>query len=853
MTAKKTHTKQDVLDNATQYFKGDSFAAGIWTDKYALRNEKHEFLELAPDDMHRRMAREYARVESKYPNPMSEEQILELISGFKYVIPGGSVMFGIGNPFQLVSLGNCFVISVVDSYGGICRADERIAQISKRRGGCGLDISPLRPKGMPTKNAALTTDGIVVFMEQFSGTCRRVAQSGRRGALMLSISVHHPEIMNFIKSKAELNRVTGANISVRVTDEFMKAVKADKEYELRWPVDSDKPSMSAKVRAKDVWDELIAHAFAHAEPGLLFWDNITENSPADCYGKDWQTISTNPCGELPLPPGGSCLLTSLNLSSYVVAPFTPEAKFDEEKFASHVGMAQRMLDDLVDLEMEHIDAIIKKIENDPEDEATKSNEKMMWKEIRGRCEMGRRTGLGITALGDCIAMLNSKYGDEKSYDIVKKVYSTLRNEAYRMSVQMAKERGKFQIFDHKKEKDHPYLSKLPKDILEEMIKHGRRNIACLTTTPVGTASNVAASMGLFGTTSGFEPVFLNQYTRKRKMADSDESEPDFVDEMGDRWKYFDIFHPGVQNFIAVTGKTFEDSPYNGAQSSEIDFMKRVELQAMATKYVDHSVSSTVNLPNDISEETVGKIYMTAWESGCKGLTVYRQGSRDGVLVEKGKGSKTKKFEPTRECDNCDEVNDKFRQLLDKGQRPSRIMVSSAPKRPETLECDIIRAKVGKDEWVFIIGKLHGRPYEVFGGDSGDLTLPKKYKSGWTVKDGKLADRSLYDLVVGDLKDENEKMVVRNIAKVFNNYQHAPFSRLLSLGLRHGNPIRYICEQITKDPEDDFFSFNKAMARVLKRYVADGESSGMDCPDCHNQMVYKGGCPTCMVCGKSTCA
>jgi len=851
MPPHRIFTKEEVLKETTAYFKGDEFPAGIWMDKYALKNDKQEFIELTPDDMFHRLSKEYARIERKYPNALSEQQIYDLIAGFKYIVPAGSPMFGIGNHSQLTSLANCFVIDTVDSYGGICRADERIAQIAKRRGGVGLDISPIRPKGLSTKNAALTTDGVIVFMERFSRTCREVAQSGRRGALMLTISVHHPEVMNFIKSKADLKAVTGANISVRISDEFMKAVKADREYELRWPVDSDKPAISRRVKARDVWDELITHAHEHAEPGLLFWDTITENSPADCYASDsFTTVCTNPCGELPLGVGGSCILTCLNLSSYVKDPFTPTAQFDEELFAQHVRIGQKLCDDLVELEIECVEKIIKKIENDPEADEIKANEIALWKMVQDRCEKGRRTGLGITALGDCIAMLNVKYGSDESLDIVRKVYSILRNESYRSSIEMAKERGKFPIFDHKKEKDHKFLSRLPKDIQEEMAKHGRRNIACMTTAPVGTTSNLIASMNKFGTTSGFEPVFLIQYMRRRKMASSDLSEPDFIDEMGDKWKSYEINHPGLQNFIDITGKEFKDSPYAGSQSEDINFLQRIEMQAIATKYVDHSISSTVNLPADITRETVSDIYMTAWERECKGLTVYRQSSREGVLQKKGEDKTTTS---TRSCEECDEVNDQFRKLLDKGSRPSKIMVSSAPKRPEKLECDIIRAKVGKDEWVFIVSTHYGRPYEVFGGESKDLTLPKKYKTGWVIKDGKLANRSLYDLVVGDLNNEDEKLIVRNVAKVFSNYQHAPFSRSISLLLRHGVPIRFICEQITKDPEDDFFSYNKAMARVLKRYIADGESTGMECDQCHNQMIYKNGCPTCLVCGKSSCA
>jgi ribonucleoside-diphosphate reductase alpha chain len=798
--------------------------------------------------MHLRLASEYYRVESKYPNPMSKEDILGLIRWFKYVIPAGSPSFGIGNPFHLVSLSNCFVIETLDSYGGILFADERIAQIAKRRGGIGLDVSPIRPKGMPTKNAALSTDGILVFMERFSRTCREVAQSGRRGALMLTISVHHPEIMTFIKAKADLQKVTGANISVRISDEFMKAVKAGKKYEVRWPVDAKDPKMSAMMEAKDVWDEIVKHAHANAEPGILFWDSIISNSPADCYADvGFKTESTNPCGELPSSPGDSCRLTSLNLCSYVTDPFTDKASFNDELFGRHVRMAQRMMDDLIDLEIECVEGILKKVKSDPEPDCVKHNEMLLWTDILDRCRRGRRTGLGITAMGDCIAMLGAKYGDDKSVKIVERIYSALRNEAYASSVQLAKERGPFQAFDAKKETDHPYLSRLPDEIKKDMAKHGRRNIACLTTPPAGTISNICGCMDRFGTTSGFEPIFLMQYDRKMKMSSTDKSKPDEVDKMGDRWKKFHIVHPGATCFTHVTGKPAEESPYAGSQAHEIDFMARIKMQAMATKYVDHAISNTFNLPANATQKTVAKLYMEAWEAGCKGVTVYREGSRAGVLTkqENGKDGKI--------CEDCDDANAKFKHLID-AKRPEHIIASSAPKRPKTVECDIVRMTVGKTDWIFLVGKINGMPYETFGGEAKNVVIPKKYKTGWILKDGVADGRTIYDLILGDLENEDEKFVVRNVAKIFSCYQHATFTRLISLLLRHGVGIKWICEQMVKDPEDELFSYNRAMARVLKRYVTDGEESGLECPQCHaSKMVYKAGCPSCMVCGHSACA
>ena len=858
------YTRDQVIESATAYFNGNDFAAKVWTEKYALRNSAGEWLERTPDEMHLRLAREFARIEAKYPNPMSKERILDLIGGFRFVIPQGSPMFGIGNPHQLVSQSNCFVIDVVDSYGGICRADERIAQIAKRRGGVGLDVSPIRPRGLPTQNAAHTTDGVIVFMERFSRTCREVAQAGRRGALMMTISVHHPEIMGFIKCKSDLKRVTGANISVRVTDEFMKAVKENGQYELRWPVDSKTPSMRKMVSAKEVWDEIIVHAHSYAEPGVLFWDTIIRNSPADCYSKQgFATTSTNPCGELPLCPLDSCRLVAMNLTAYVDRPFVEGASFQNDLFREHVRAAQRILDDLIDIEVESVERIIAKVKSDPEPQDVKANELTMWETIRERCRQGRRTGLGITGLADAMAMTGVKYGSDESIQFVKRVYAMLRDESYTSSATMASERGRFPIYDRKVEHDHGFLSSLSKPVRKLIRRKGRRNIANLTTAPVGTVSNLTrlGNTKWFGVSSGGEPVYKATYVRRKKMSAEDPSKPDFVDDVGDRWKEFEIVHSGLSLYREVAKKDLKGSPYDGAQSEEINFVRRVEMQAAATHFVDHAISSTINLPANISVEKVGEIYMKAWELGCKGMTVYRQGSRDGVLIDKqSKPSKpsdaTKNGDGGRSCNDCDEAAERLRDLVAAGKRPSRIVASSAPPRPVVMECDIHRASVSGKEWIFLVGKIEDMPYEVFGGESKDLEIPKKHKSGWILKDGRdqKEGRALYDLVVGDLEDSDEKMVVHNIAKTFNNYNHAPFGRLVSTALRHGVPIRWICEQITKDREDDFFSYNRAMARVLKRYVTDNEVSGLECPECHGaKMVYKSGCPTCLACGHSACS
>ena len=1238
----KIYSREEVIKKSTKYFDGDSLAAKVFT-KYALRNKKLEFVEDTPEAMHHRISKEFARIEKKYPNPLSEKEIFDLIDHFKYIIPQGSPMFGIGNKYQNVSLSNCFVIETVDSYGGICRTDERVAQISKRRGGVGIDISPIRPKGMPTRNSAFTTDGIVVFMERFSNTSREVAQciaegervltkrglvavenikiredawtkegwieitdkfengkkkifelttrsgysirtskdhlflneqleersmgefdigdeivllcgtsdpynnrnyiklknqknykninnkpnnciipeildeklayivgysygdgyvelneigeprslslacsnewegikrklrdyvsgtfnykvhfnsgrgalerlrihnkcilsflennrilkektgeivfpsvflncplkvifsflsgyfdadgsvteskkayrfnsinlqflkqiqtvlmsigipsritceereeenwhdifclsisgsyaknkfialmkesikvqsfkyvqnrdswltpfkgktfnikrviysycpdnshylsantfyrlkedgnklpemmlkdtivsikevgvkntydlklkeenlfwcegfyvhnSGRRGAEMQTISVHHPEILNFIRAKRNLEKITGANVSVKVTDEFMNAVKKNKKYEQRWPVDSDDPKIVRKVDAREIWDEMIKAVYYSAEPGILFWDTIIRNSPSDSYGEEWKTIATNPCGELPLCDSSSCILMALNLSSYVDNPFTDKAVLNEKKLKEHVRIGQRLVDDLVDLELESVKKIISKIKNDPESKEVKENEISLWNGIYKKCKEGRRTGLGITGLGDCIAMSNVKYGSEESAKIVKKIYGILRNEAYRSSIELAKERGAFPIFDSKLEINNEFLNRLPSDIKRDIKKYGRRNISCLTTAPAGSVSVLAQ------TSSGFEPVFKAEYKRKVKINSNDKEKHDFIDEMGDKWKEHKVYHHGLQNFKKITGKKLEDSPYHGAQAEEIDHRMRVKMQSIATSYVDHAISSTVNLPKDIDIKIVNDLYMEAWESGCKGLTIYRADSRDGVLTD---------IDSTRECPDCEEGKNQLGELID-GQASKNKYLEG---RPKTVECDIHRSRVGGGDWLFFVGMIDGQPYEIFGGNSKKFELPHKYKKGWIIKNGKDKDGiTQYNLVLGSLDNKDEKLEFKKIAKHFNNYRYGAFTRLTSLAMRYHTPIRHICEQITKrGVEGNFWSFQRAMSRILKKYILEGEVSGLECPECHStDMVYKGGCPTCMVCGHSSCA
>jgi len=841
----KTHTREEALKESIQYFGGDELAADVFVEKYAMKNEDLKWLETNPDQMHHRLAKEFARIENKYPNPISEEEIYNLFSHFKYIVPQGSPMFGISNTHQRVSLSNCFVIDTVDSYGGICRTDERIAQIAKRRGGVGLDISPLRPKGQPTKNSALTTDGIVVFMDRFSNTSREVAQNGRRGALMISISVHHPEVLNFIRAKRDLGKVTGANISVRITDEFMKAVQKKETYQQRWPVDSSKPVFKQEVKAREVWDELVKSNWLSAEPGILFWDNIIKNSPADSYADvGYKTVSTNPCGELPLAGNnGSCILLLQNLTSYVIEPFTPNAKFDLELFRKNTRIAQKLIDDMVDLEIEAVSKIIEKISIDPEDAEVKANELSLWNGVKKTAIESRRTGLGITGLGDCIAMLNVKYGSKESLKVVEEIYSTLRDEAYRSSIEMAKERGAFPIWDHKKEVDNKFLNRLPEDILKEMKKHGRRNIACLTTSPAGSVSTLTQ------TTSGFEPVFLAEYKRKRKLNDIDNDKPDFVDNSGDKWKEYTVTHHGLNLFKKITNKEFKDSPYNGAQANEINHETRVKMQAVATKYTDHAISSTINLPKETEIKTVEKLYMSAWEEGCKGLTIYRDECRDGVLT------KDSSKNSGRDCEDCNRASEELSELVKNGFRPEKIVIASAPKRPEILSCEIHRSKVGGGDWLFFVGMYQGIPYEVFGGDAEQFSLSLRYKTGWILKNGKNKEGiTQYNLILDSL-EESERTEVKGIAKHFNNKEFGSFTRSISLSLRHGVPIRYVCEQLIKAGcAGDLFSFQRAMSRVLKKYISEGEACGADCPQCHSdKVIYKNGCPTCMICGHSNCS
>jgi len=838
------------LEQSIKYFNGDKLAASIFVDKYALANSSGDILEGTPEAMHRRLAKEFARIEKKYPNPMSEKEIFGYFDHFKYIIPQGSPMSGIGNTYKLQSLSNCFVVETGDSYGAICKADEELAQVFKRRGGCGIDVSPIRPKGMKTSNAAGTTDGIGVFMQRFSNTCREVAQNGRRGAEMQTISVHHPEIRTFINIKRDLTKVTGANLSIRVSDEFMNAVKSNTDFELRWPVDSKTPKVSEMTSARILWEEIIESATVCAEPGLLFWDNILRNSPADSYShKGFATSSTNPCSELPLSVGDACRLLVVNLMGFVENPFTSKATFNWKLFEKMAKKAQRLLDDLVDLELEHIDAILAKIESDPEDMIVKSREINLWKMIREKCESGRRTGLGPTAVGDMLASLGIIYGTQESVEFVEKVFKSLCLSSYEASIDLAEERGAFPIFSLEDEKNNEFLNRVWKaspDLYEKYKKHGRRNIANLTVAPVGSVSNMALLVdGVYQTTSGIESCFATSYTRRKKINSENMTgaKVDFIDDSGDKWQEYKVFHPGFKLWMNLNDKSdgdLSESPYHKATAMDLDWKMGVKLQAAAQQWNDHAISRTQNLPAETPTSIVEQIYMTAWESGCKGFTIYRDGSRAGVLITEPK--ETTKQERSSIISSAD----------------SSFSDRHAPKRPIQLPCDIITTTVKGEKWTFFVGLHEDRPYEIMGGLSKYISIPKRIKEGKIViHNGELNPIPRYDLHYDFEKSLEDETVVKDIAAVFDNATNAAFTRTISLALRHGTPVQFVVEQLLKgsEKEDDLFSFSRAVSRVLKSYIKDGTktSAVKVCPTCGSpDLAYQEGCLSCKACGFSKC-
>lgn len=832
-------TYVEALELSTKYFEGSKVAAKVFVDKYALKNQQGEFLEMTPRDMHHRLAKEFARIEAKYPNGLSEEEIFGYLDQFRYIIPQGSPMAGIGNKFQRMSLSNCFVIrSPFDSMSGIGTTIIEEKEIMKRRGGVGFDISTIRPKGMSTSNAAGTTDGIEVFMEDFSDACRRTAQNGRRGALMLTISVHHPEIRTFIHIKEDLKKVTGANISIRLTDEFMEAVKAGSQVELRFPVDSSDPKIREMVDAQELWTEIITAAHQSAEPGLLFWDTVMKYCPANCY-PEFITISTNPCGEITLSAYDSCRLLLVNTLSFVENPFTKQAKMNWKKFGDVVKVAQRLMDDIVDLELEAIEGILTKIESDPEPEDVKSVERNLWLKIKRACVNGRRTGLGLTAVGDTVAALGAQYGSEDSLRIVEHIYRVLALNSYDSSITLAAERGTFPSFSHDLEKDHPFLQRLweaDPDLHAKYLKHGRRNIANLTTPPAGSTSLLAKSVKGFGTTSGIENVLYIRSVRRKKINPTDkEARVDFVDEMGDKWQEFFIYHQGFAAWKEITGKSDEDiqeSPYWNSTADDVDWVAKVDMQGLAQKWIDHSISNTTNLPEDVTVDTVKNVYMRGWEQGCKGVTIYRKNSRAGVILDEKSLKKNSENKAPVFADN------------------------HAPKRPQELECDVYHSTIQGEKWTIFVGKLEGKPYEIMGGLAKFVTLPKRVRSGKIVKHNGSVVPAQYDFHYDYDKGPEDETVIKDIGNVFENPVNAAFTRTISLSLRHGVPVQYITEQLLKgaEKESDLFSFSKVMSRVLKSYILDGtKTSQKTCFDCKStNLSYQSGCVTCLDCGSSKC-
>lgn len=848
---RKIYSFEEAVAASTEYFNGDELAAIVFVNKYALKDSFGNIYEKTPEDMHRRIAKELHRIEKKYPNPMSEEEIFEAIDHFRYIIPQGSPMAGIGNDFQVTSLSNCFVIGhekPADSYGGIIRMDEEQVQLMKRRGGVGHDLSHIRPKGSPVNNSALTSTGVVPFMERYSNSTREVAQDGRRGALMLSISIKHPDSEAFIDAKLDGTKVTGANISVKIDDEFMHAVINDEEYIQQYPIDSKNPTYTKKINARKLWQKIIYNAWKSAEPGILFWDTITKESVADSYADlGFKTVSTNPCGEIPLCPYDSCRLLAINLYGFVDNPFTKDAKFNFEKFHAYVRRAERMMDDIIDLEIEKIDKILAKIDADPEDEEIKRVERNLWLKIRDKALKGRRTGLGITAEGDMLAALGLRYGSEEAIEFSEEIHKTVAIEAYRASVEMAKERGAFPIYDYNREKNNPFLNRLfeaDKDLAAEMKKYGRRNISLLTIAPTGSTSILSQ------TTSGIEPVFLIYYKRRRKVNPNDKNvKISYVDEVGDAFEEYVVFHHKFLTWLEANGydvekvKQMDDkelenlikkSPYYKATSADVDWINKVRMQGRIQKWVDHSISVTINLPNDVPVDLVGKLYEEAWKSGCKGITVYRDGSRDGVLVS-AKDDKKKKEEEKQET-------------KEKNIFPS--------KRPKKLEADVIRFKNGDENWIAFIGKIDDKPYEIFTGkeDEDVLIIPKKVKKGYIIKNIDEDGKKRYDFQYID--KHGYKTTFEGLSRVFDP-EFWNYAKIISFMLRQGMPIVDVVNLVKGlwFDNESINSWKSGVERALKRYIPDGTKAekGNTCPMCGSEnLIYQEGCLVCVDCGYSKC-
>lgn len=829
------------------YFAGDELAARVWVNKYAMKDSFGNIFEKSPADMHHRIASELARIERKYPNPVPEEEIFDLIDHFRYIIPAGSPMTGIGNDFQIASLSNCFVIGIdgdADSYGAIMKEDEEQVQLMKRRGGVGHDLSRIRPKGSPVKNSALTSTGLVPFMERFSNSTREVAQDGRRGALMLSVSIKHPDAEAFIDAKMTEGRVTGANVSVRIDDEFMRCATEGQPYRQQYPIDAEKPQMEKEIDAAALWKKIVHNAWKSAEPGVLFWDTIIRESLPDCYADlGFKTISTNPCGEIPLCPYDSCRLLAINLYSYVKNPFTPEAEFDFDLFRRHVQLAQRLMDDIIDLEQEKIDRILEKIASDPQSDEVKATERTLWEKIRRRTGQGRRTGVGITAEGDMLAALGLRYGTQEALDFAVEVQKTLALSAYRSSVTMAQERGAFEVFDAEREKNNPFMLRIKEadpQLYADMAQHGRRNIACLTIAPTGTTSLMTQ------TTSGIEPVFLPVYTRRRKVNPNDpEVRVDFTDESGDAFEEYIVYHHkfltwmranGIDTEKHYTAEEIEDlvsrSPYYKATANDVDWLMKVKMQGAIQKWVDHSISVTVNLPATVDEELVNRLYVEAWKSGCKGCTIYRDGSRSGVMI-----SVKKKKDEKPELPEC---------------RPPQV----TERRPDVLECDVVRFQNNKDKWVAFVGLLDGEPYEIFTGlqdDDEGIVLPKTVTKGRIIKKINPDGTKRYDFQFENKR--GYKTTVEGLSEKFNK-EYWNYAKLISGVLRYRMPLQNVIRLVgsLQLESENINTWKVGVSRALKKYITDGTvAQGQKCPNCgKEELVYQEGCLICKNCGASRC-
>jgi len=830
------------------YFTGDELAAKVWVSKYALKDAFGNIYEKSPDDMHKRIAKEIARMEAKYTNPLSEKELYDLLDKFRYIVPQGSPMTGIGNDFQVASLSNCFVIGIdgsADSYGAIIRIDEEQVQLMKRRGGVGHDLSHIRPKGSPVKNSALTSTGLVPFMERYSNSTREVAQDGRRGALMLSVSIKHPDSESFIDAKMTEGKVTGANVSVKIDDDFMNAAITGKSYYQQYPVRSEDPWVVKEIDAQALWRKIVHNAWSSAEPGVLFWDTILKESVPDCYADlGFQTVSTNPCGEIPLCPYDSCRLLAINLYSYVVNPFEKDAYFDFELFKKHAALAQRIMDDIIDLEAEKIDHILDKIGTDPEEEEVKHSERNLWKKIKQKTLQGRRTGVGITGEGDMLAAMGLRYGTEEAIEFAEKVQKTLALSAYSSSVQLAKERGAFEVYDSKREENNPFIKRLKKEdpaFYKNMVKYGRRNIACLTIAPTGTTSLMTQ------TTSGIEPVFLPVYKRRRKVNPSDLSvKVDHVDETGDAWEEYTVFHHKFVTWMEANGYstikkyTTEEidelvakSPYYKATSNDVDWIQKVKMQGRMQKWVDHSISVTINLPNDVDEELVNRLYVEAWKSGCKGCTVYRDGTRSGVLIAADNDNNKKK----KDCD-CIEIHE------------------MSAKRPRELDADIVKFQNNKDKWIAFVGKLNGLPYEIFTGINDEeegIFLPKNVSNGTIIKNTDESGNKRYDFQYTNKR--GYKTTIEGLSAKFNP-EFWNYAKLISGVLRYGMPIEQVIKlvQSLELNDESINTWKNGVERALKKYVNDGtEVKGQKCPNCGKEtLIFQEGCLRCTECGSSKC-